>query len=448
MDYPTAHDEEALCLSALMRCGGGLRKRAKRALKPEMFDRYRDLAHVVLATDGRPDEDTVAARYDGDKLEEVTSLRPVPKNLFSGRGDKPGYVEQVRQAYGSCRTLEKLYDLAAGVTESDYASVIERAQQDLTDVSAELDRGGGPSMTTLCKGVLQDLEDEQGQTVTGIPSGFPLLDDKTKGWQDGDLIIPFGSTSMGKTSLSLCFALNAAKEGYNAVIHSLEMPAKQLTRRLIQMEARVDLRQTTIPEREMDRVVEASAKLSGLPLIVREASALDPLTHRSRLRHIEHNRGIDLAVVDYLQEMRSSDWTETKHDEVHAVASGLKDTAIELDIPVICPSQTSRAPDNRSGSKRPNLSDLREAGEEPADTALGIYRPEYYGITHDDAGEPTEGKAEITVAKQRNGEAGAMISLAFVEEHAAFEPLGKRSAPAQANARGDGAPATEDDAPF
>jgi replicative DNA helicase len=188
------------------------------------------------------------------------------------------------------------------------------------------------------------------------------------------------------------------------------------------------LRQTTIPDPEMERVVQATSKLADLPLIVREASALDPLTHRSRLRHLDHKHGVDLAVVDYLQEMRASRQTNSKHDEVHAVASGLKDTAKELDIPVICPSQTSRSPDNRSGSKRPKLSDLREAGEEPADTALGIYRPEYYGITVDDNGNSTEGMAEIIISKQRNGEAGAIIDLAFVSEHAAFEPLEKREA--------------------
>ena len=435
-DYPTAHKEEALCLSALMRCGGGLRKRAKRHLKPEMFDRYEDLARVILSVDGRPDEDTVAARYDGSKLEEVTSVRPVPKNLFSDSGDQPGFVDSVRQAYGSCRVLEEVYDAAGEVTSGDFQAVAEGLQKRLSDVNAELDRGGGKDMTTLCTEILDDLENEQGKVVTGIPSGFPHLDDKTKGWQDGDLIIPFGSTSMGKTAFSLCCARNAAENGHSTVIHSLEMPAKQLVRRLIQMEARVSLRQTTIPEAEMERVTQASRKLADLPLIVREASALDPLTHRSRLRHLDHKYGIDLAVVDYLQEMRSSGWTESKHDEVHSVASGLKDTAMELDIPVLCPSQTSRAPDNRSGSKRPSLSDLREAGEEPADTALGIYRPEYYGITIDDQGNRTEGKAEIIVSKQRNGEAGSVVDLAFVKEHAAFEPLDKR----EAKAGDDGSP--------
>jgi len=431
-DYPSAHEEEALCLSALMRAGGGRRKRAKKILKPEMFDRYEDLARVVLSVDGRPDEDTVSARYDGDRLEEVTSLRPVPKNLFG----ENGYVGEVVQAYGSNQFLDAVYDAARDVDSADFQVLAEQLQQDLSDVTAELDRGGGKEMDALCREVLSDLEEEQGQVVTGIPSGFPRIDDKTKGWQDGDLVIPFGSTSMGKTAFSLCSARNAAREGFTTVIHSLEMPAKQLVRRLIQMEARVSLRQTTIPDAEMERVVQATSKLADLPLIVREASALDPLTHRSRLRHLDHEHGLDLAVVDYLQEMRSSRQTNSKHDEVHAVASGLKDTAKELDIPVICPSQTSRSPDNRSGSKRPKLSDLREAGEEPADTALGIYRPEYYGITIDDNGNSTEGMAEIIISKQRNGEAGAIIDLAFVSEHAAFEPLDKREA--RSPAGGDG----------
>jgi replicative DNA helicase len=417
--YPTAHDEEAMCLSALMRCGRSYRERAKDALRPQMFDRYRDLASIILSFDGRPDPDTVRTRYDGDGLEEVLSKQVVPANVME-------YAEKVRQAYGSCRVLDEVYTAAGAVNGQDFQSVADDLQKRLTDVTAELDRGGGKDIETLCREVLDQLEEEQGETVTGIPSGFPRLDENTKGWQDGDLIVPFGSTSAGKTAFALCCALRAAKDGHTTVVHSLEMPARQLVRRLIQMQSRVNLRQTTIPDAQMDTVRRARATISDLPLHIREGGSLDPVTHRSRLRHLDYEHGIDLAVVDYLQEMKSAEWTDSQRSEVHGVASGLKETAIQLDIPVICPSQTNRSPDNRQGDKRPRLVDLRQAGEEPADTALGIYRPEYYGITIDEAGNSTEGKAEIIIAKQRNGEAGAIVELAFVKEHAAFEPLEKR----------------------
>jgi replicative DNA helicase len=433
-DWPTVHNEEALCLSALMRAGDSYRKAAEKDLKVEMFDRYKDLARVVLSVEGRPDADTVRSRYGGDKLDEVLDLSPPPRNVTE-------YVPEIREAYGWRCLLNVIYTYATEAGEMPFQEAAAELEEELVGVTTEMDTGGSRHMSDLVPEVLRDLEDEQGQVVTGIPSGFPKLDRLTKGWQDGDLIIPFGSTSMGKTAFSLCCALNAAREGYGVAIHSLEMPAKQLTRRLIQMEARVDVRQTTIPEAEFERITQASAKLADLPLWIDEATALDPLTHRSRLRHLDHEHGIDLAVVDYLQQMRTASTTTRKHDEVHAVAEGLKDTAKLMGIPVICPSQTTRGPDNRS-DKRPGLSDLREAGEEPADTAIGLYRPEYYNISVDEQGNQTDGMAEAIVAKQRNGEVGS-VDLAFVKEHAAFEPLDKR----EAAPRGDGAP-TKDDAPF
>jgi replicative DNA helicase len=196
----------------------------------------------------------------------------------------------------------------------------------------------------------------------------------------------------------------------------------------------VDLRQTTIPDQEWAQVTKAAGLVSAMPIHIIDTPGLDYLTHRSSLRRLQYEEGIEFAVVDYLQIMsppESSDYTK-KHHQVHDAAQGLKDTAKILDIPVMTPSQTTKGVDNRN-NKRPTLSDLREAGEEPADVAVGLYRPEYYGITQWPSGDSTEGEGLAIVAKQRNGPTGEK-KLAYVGNRIRWEQLEqRRSDPVEAN---------------
>jgi replicative DNA helicase len=201
------------------------------------------------------------------------------------------------------------------------------------------------------------------------------------------------------------------------------MSEKSLYRRLLQMESGVNLRQTEIGN-DFGRVTEAAAKLSPMPIHIVDTPGLDHLTHRSSLRRLQYEEDIAFAVVDYLQIMsppESSDYTK-KHHQVHDAAQGLKDTAKILDIPIMTPSQTTKGVDNRN-NKRPTLSDLREAGEEPADVAIGLFRPEYYGMTQwPDGSGTTEGQGLAIVAKQRNGPTGEQ-KLAYLGERVRWEPL-------------------------
>lgn len=431
-DYPTAHEAEKCLLSSVMRGGGDVRQRAIDQMRPDMFDRYDELAACVLsiAKDGRPDPDTVRSTYGGpeEDVDEVLEMRPSPQQI--GR-----FMKEVQDSYGNLQLISLAQDAIQnaknGHTFTEAATTLEEDVIDLTQ------RAGGsesrPS-TKVIQEVLQDLEEEQGERVTGIPTPFPKMNRMTRGLHDGELIIPFGSTSMGKTAWALTVALHAASEGYGVAIHTLEMSEKALFRRLIQMESGVNLRQTTIPDREMEKVTKASARIGDMPLEIIEASGLDYLSHRSSLRRLQYEKGIDLAVVDYLQIMSAppSASYDKKHHEVHESAQGLKDTAKILGIPVITPSQTTKRVDNQHGEKRPTLSDLREAGEEPTDVAIGLYRPEYYGITQWPEGGGTEGEGLAIVSKQRNGPTGE-AKLAYVADRVRWEPLADRN---------------EDDAPF
>jgi len=434
--YPTAHDAERCLLSSVMRGGGDIRQRAADKVRPAYFDKYGDLAALVLsiAPQGRPDPDTVRAEYGGNTSEigEVLEARPAPQQI-----DR--HIREVQEAYGKREVMQIAYEAADNARNGH--SFTEVATELEEDVIGLTQRAGGSETTSssdVIRDVLKDLKDEQGQRVTGIPTPFKGLNRLTKGWQDSELIIPFGSTSMGKTSFALTCALHAAEKGHPVAIHTLEMSEKSLYRRLLQMESGVDLRQTKIPDRQWSRVARAAGTVSDMPIHIVDTPGLDYLTHRSSLRRLQYEEGIEFAVVDYLQIMsppESSDYTK-KHHQVHDAAQGLKDTAKILDIPVMTPSQTTKGVDNRN-NKRPTLSDLREAGEEPADVAIGLYRPEYYGITQWPSGDSTEGQGLAIVAKQRNGPTGEQ-KLAYVGDRIRWQPLeDRRSAPAEAD---DGAP--------
>lgn len=430
-DYPTAHNSEKALLSCVMRGGSTVRKRAIQKVRPDMFDEYQDMARVVLniATDGRPDAETVKAKAGlNGRVDEVAETRVAPTNIDE-------FIADVGRTYLERQGLDRLFDAANRIGDDDILQILDDVMSDVIKLTTEAGDSEATHVSDLAQPFLQKIEDEQGTLVTGIRSGFRGLDRITKGWDDGELIIPFASTSMGKTAFSLACAENAAANGHHVLISSLEMAARAIFGRLASRRAKVDITQRTIPEEQMGRLTRAVSELHEMPIWIDDTAPLDVLSHRAQCRRYKHQHGLDMAIVDYLQELSPPESKDRKHDEVHAAAGGLKTTAKRLEIPVICPSQTTRKPDSKQGHKRPSLSDLREAGEEPADIAIGLYRPDYYGITKWDDGTDTKGQGEASVAKNRNGQTGS-VRLAFVEKCAAWEPLG------------DEPPTPADDSPY
>lgn len=426
-DTLTAHHAEKCLLSSVMRGSGDVRQRAVDRMRPEMFDKHSELATTVfaVATQGKPDPDTVKAMHeDKSEVEDVLETRPDPQQITR-------HMREVQQAYGKREIVHLAHDAVThaqnGHSFQETATELEKGVIDLTR------KAGGSEVADSAQvldDILQDIEDTQGQRVTGIETPFPSLDKHLRGWQDGDLIIPYGSTSMGKTAFALTSALHAAENGHAVAVHTIEMSEKSLYNRLITMETGVDLRKTRLTEKEMSRVTRAAGKINELPLYIIEASGLDYLSHRSTLRRLQYEKGIEMAVVDYLQIMSAppSKSYGKFHHQVHDAAQGLKDTAKILEIPVITPAQTTKAPDNRKGDKKPSLSDLREAGEEPTDVAIGLYRPEYYGIEVWPSGDPTDGEGLASIDKHRNGSTG-VSRLAFVKDRIRWQPLEDRRDP-------------------
>ncbi len=268
---------------------------------------------------------------------------------------------------------------------------------------------------------LDTLHQTPGQ-VTGIPTGFTDLDRLTAGLQPGDLIIVAGRPSMGKTTLAVNMAENAAiGRGVPAAVFSMEMSAEQLTMRMISSLGRVNqahLRTGNFGEEDWSRINGAISLLSSAPLYIDESPGLTPTEVRARARRLKREKNLGLIVVDYLQLMQVPGTKENRATEISEISRGLKALAKELKVPVIALSQLNRSVEQRT-EKKPVMSDLRESGaiEQDADVILLIYREEVY-----EPNTTRKGIADIIIAKQRNGPTGE-VHLTFLGEFTRFENL-------------------------
>src|SRR5580700_3262306 len=245
--------------------------------------------------------------------------------------------------------------------------------------------------------------------MTGISTGFKKLDEMTSGLQSGDLIIVAGRPSMGKTTLAVNIAENAALGSKkSAAIFSMEMSAESLTLRMLSSLGRINqsrLRSGRLEEDDWPRIDSAMTQLGSANIFVDETPALTPTEVRARSRRLKRERGLDLIVVDYLQLMQVAGTKGMRATEISEISRSLKALARELKVPVIALSQLNRGVEQRQ-EKKPVMSDLRESGaiEQDADVILLIYREDVY-----DPNTTRKGIAEIDVAKHRNGETGTFL---------------------------------------
>ena len=269
--------------------------------------------------------------------------------------------------------------------------------------------------------------------LAGVQTGFPELDALTLGLHKGDLIIIAGRPSMGKTSLAMNIAENIAtseKDPKSVGIFSIEMSKEALVLRMLCGRARLNqqkVRRGKLSDAEWHKLPIAGNALSNAPLFIDDSPSLSPLDMRAKARRLKAQYGLDLLIVDYIQLMHSSIRTENRQQEISLITRNLKSLAKELEMPVVALSQLSRAVEMRGGDKRPQLADLRESGaiEQDADVVCMLYRPEFY-LSREERTDPKNdakiGKAEVIVAKQRNGPTGS-IDLAFLGEFARFGNL-------------------------
>jgi len=274
--------------------------------------------------------------------------------------------------------------------------------------------------------------EEHAEAIPHILSSFTGLDEFLGGFQRSDLIIIAGRPSMGKTSLALNIARNAAVEcGACVALFSLEMSREALVLRLLSSESGVNLRQVRLglhTEAEERRIMEATGVLGEAPIYVDDSPQLRVVEMRSKARRLYYERGVNLIIVDHLGLMHADSRVENRVQEISYISRSLKAIARELEVPLIAVSQLSRASEWRA-SHRPQLSDLRDSGsiEQDADVVMFIYRDEVYYASQkewEDAhpGERYPPPAEIIIAKHRNGPTG-QVSLRFIPKLAKFENI-------------------------
>src|SRR5437879_4188801 len=267
---------------------------------------------------------------------------------------------------------------------------------------------------------------QRGQRITGLATHYTDLDEMTSGLQRSDLVIIAARPSMGKTAFAMNIAENAAIEDQKVVgMFSLEMSREALLLRLLCSKARVDshkMRTGSLWRDDMDKVVRAMDQLAQAPIFIDDTPGISLSEMRAKARRLQQSQGgLDLVIVDYLQLMSGgSRRYENRTQEVSAISRGLKGLAKELKVPVIALSQLSRAPESRGGDHRPQLADLRESGsiEQDADLVMFIFREEVYKQDDPDL----QGRAEIIIAKQRNGPIGR-LNLAFLKQSTRFQSL-------------------------
>jgi replicative DNA helicase len=271
---------------------------------------------------------------------------------------------------------------------------------------------------------------EQGREVTGLATHYIEFDKMTSGLQNSELIIIAARPSMGKTAWAINIAQNCAvKDGKVVAVFSLEMSKESLLRRMLASEAMVGSRKLQtgfIPREDKGKLIAALDRLMNSKLYIDDTPGITLAEMRAKVRRLRQQEGsLDLIVIDYLQLMTGSSGSlqkkfENRTQEVSAISRGLKGLAKELGVPVVALSQLSRGSEQRTGDKKPLLSDLRESGsiEQDADVVAFIHREEYYN--RDD--EDLKGKAEIIIAKQRNGPTGS-VHLAYLSDYTRFENL-------------------------
>ncbi len=259
--------------------------------------------------------------------------------------------------------------------------------------------------------------------ITGVPSGFKDLDNITNGFQDGDLIVIAGRPGMGKTSLAINIALNAALNYDKKVgIFTLEVPVLQVVLKMICSISKVDMKKLRIGffenNDEWDSVVKAIDKLKYAPIFIDETSLLTSIDIRTKARKLKMEKDIDLLIIDYLQLISGRNSSVNRVQQISEISRALKILAKELSIPIIALSQLNRAVENRE-DKRPTPADLRESGsiEQDADIIMLLYRDEVYNKNTTE-----HGVAEINIAKHRNGPQG-VVRLQFENKIASFRNL-------------------------
>ena len=412
MILPNDDNLEAKVLAALMSSTDAIHTIAS-ILKPSSF--YNNDNRMIYVTcielynaSKIPDMSLVAAELKG-KI-ELTYIFDIAGE-FCDEIVLPDYCRVLKE-------LEMRRDMLAGISKMQKAASLEYDIFDLTaEVSSYLDKvGAAPKETiittsTLFKDTFKAIEDASNNKggTTGISTGFTELDRITNGFGKGELIIVAARPGMGKTTLALNFMLDAVKQDKRVLMYSVEMTATELGLKLVSNISEIPgdrIHRGKLTDTEYKGVYDDTSDIINSGLLYIDAETSELFSIKSVAKKLNHLAKLDMIIIDYMQLLSGGDSNnkqQNREQQIAFISRNLKALAKELDIPIICLSQLSRAVESR-GNKRPMLSDLRESGaiEQDANKVIFIYRDGYYSKTNDTT-------TEIIVAKNRAGRLGTAV---------------------------------------
>lgn len=390
-------------------------------------------AMAALVTDDQP-LDVITLSEKLDSIGELDSVGGLPYlGSLATNTPSTANITAYARIVAERATLRKLIATASDILDSGYNTegrnsddLLDEAERKIFGIREDRPNEGGPQgVNSVLESTLERIDElfRTEDAITGVTTGFSVLDEMTSGLQRSDLIIVAGRPSMGKTT----FAMNLVENALMAidkpvVVFSMEMPADAIIMRMLSSLGRINqtkVRTGKLDEEDWPKLSTAVRKLKDRPLFIDDTPGLSPSEVRSRLRRINRDHGdIGLVMVDYLQLMQVPGFSEGRTAEISEISRGMKGVAREFNCPVICLSQLNRSLEQRP-NKRPVNSDLRESGaiEQDADVISFIYRDEVY---NEDT--PDKGVAEIIIGKQRNGPIGT-ARLAFIGQYTRFENL-------------------------
>ncbi len=433
---PFSIEAEQSVLGGLMRDASNFDSVAEVLSEEDFFKRPHQIVFTAmkdLIERSQPiDVITVSERLSQlEELESVgglTYLTDLATNV-PGSENVSAYAKIVREN----ATLRQIISTSTEITRASFNpaglsadDLLQLAEKRFLEVAeGRPNEGGFDSVNELLKESLRKIDErtKNQQDITGLATGLSDLDEKTSGWQPGELIILAARPSMGKTALALNFVESAIlTQDKPVLIFSLEMPADSLVMRMMSAIGRIDqggMRSGNLQEDDWPKLDLAVRKMKDKKLFIDDTSGLSPSEMKARVRRITREHGEPaMIMVDYIQLMSVSGFSDGRTQEVSEISRSMKAMARDYKCPVICLSQLNRGVEQRP-NKRPMNSDLRESGaiEQDADVILFIYRDEYY---NEDS--PEKGVAELILGKQRNGETGT-VKAAWLGKYTRFDNL-------------------------
>ena len=395
----------------------------------EMYDQRAGIDLITL-------QQRLKDRQQLDAVGGLAYLASLPDAVPTAAG-LDYYLDIVLEKYLLRKMVQTCSAVVGRIMENDGQAdeLLDEAERDILAVAGERAGGKSAGIMELVHEAIADMEasfNSKG-APTGVTTGFVDLDKMTSGLQNGDMVVIAARPSVGKTSLAMNIAEHVAVIRKLPVgVFSLEMAARQLTKRMVASLARVNLRSIAdgfLAERDLPKLTGAAGRISSAPLHIDDSSGLSIMQLRAKARRLHQQHKVKLFIVDYLQLLHSSSRkVSNREQEIADISGGLKSLAKELDVPVVVLSQLNRDLEKRKGD-RPRLFDLRESGaiEQDADFVGMLYRPHVQG--EGDEAEESEQYAipvDMAIEKQRNGPTGT-IHFTFLKQYTRFESAAKVS---------------------